>query len=98
MIKNSFKVDDYIDVSLGDGGTKIIVEGEEFMVCKGVIIKIQVMELDDIQELTSIVDLANSSYKFIEEENNNEDKITLETEFMVHCSNLQVWAEFQINY
>ncbi len=93
MMKNFFKVNDFINLRLEDGRTKIIVNGEEFMICKGVAIRIPVVELDDIQDLTSIDNLANRTYKLSEEENNIEDKITLETEFMVHCSNLQVWAE-----
>jgi len=64
MMKNSFKVNDYINLRLEDGMTKIIVDGEEFMICKGVAIKIPVMELDDLQEITSVDDLANNTYKF----------------------------------
>lgn len=94
MMKTSFKVNDYISLDLEDGKINILVVGEEFITCKGIVINIPFKKLYDIREYPSIDYLVSKFYKIIEEVNEfNENEITLETEFLVHCSNLQAWAE-----
>lgn len=85
MINIPFKVNDYISLILKDGRVNIVVEGKQFMTCKGVAIRIPIMDLQDIQESFSIDDLVSKYYKIVEEETDNGDEITLETDFLVHC-------------
>ncbi len=94
MTKKLFKINDRIDVVLEEDKIKIFVTGEEFMICKGIAIQISYGELDEMRDFSSIDDLVSNYYEIIEKNGNvNEQQITLETEFFVHCSNLQVWAE-----
>ena len=94
MIEKQYKINDYISVSLKNGSTNILVKGVEFIICKDIAISIPFKDLHGLQDIYSIDDLENSYYKKIEETDKiDKYDITPETEFLVHCSNLQVWAE-----
>ncbi len=92
-IKNLFKINNSISLTLKDGNINILVKGEEFMTCKGIAINVPVMKLDDVQDLISIDRLMDKYFQLHEELGIDTREITPETEFMVHCSNLQAWAE-----
>ncbi|KKN24028.1 hypothetical protein LCGC14_0898970 [marine sediment metagenome] len=93
MIKNSFKINDYISLILKDGKVNILIEGKEFMLCKGIAIKMPVEDILEIQNFNSVDDLIATYDKKVEGGKEHEEYIDLETEFMVHCSNLQAWSE-----
>ena len=55
MLKSLFRVNDYISLVLKGDEIKIMVKGVEFMICKGVVVNIPVMKLDDMQELFYVI-------------------------------------------
>lgn len=90
MSLQTFKVNEYITLKLERGKTNIYVNGEIFNQCMLVLISRHVEEIEDLFALDSIDELAenygeNGELKSI--------KIPIETQFWVHCSNLQVWVE-----
>ncbi len=93
MIKNSFRINDYISLILKDEKVTILIEGEEVMLCKGIAIKMPIEDILEIQNYNSVDDLITMYDKKVEEGKEPEEDITPETEFMVHCSNLQAWSE-----
>ena len=93
MIKKPFRINDYISLILKDEKVNILIEGKEFMLCKGIAIKMPVEDILEIQNFNSVDDLITMYDKKLEEGKEHEQDITPEIEFMVHCSNLQAWSE-----
>ena len=93
MIKNSFRINDYISLILKDEKVIVLIKGEEFMLCKGIAIKMPIEDILEIQNFNSVDDLMTTYDKKVEEGKEPEKEITPETEFMVHWSNLQAWSE-----
>ena len=85
-----FKINEYIILKLESARTNIYVNGEKFIQCKGIVLNRTLEELKPLIHSKSIDDL-------IKVADMDSDDISTETEFMVHCSNLQVWAENEYN-
>lgn len=88
---NEFKINQFITLKLENGKTFIYVKGKRFSQCKFLLLhtpleEIHDLELNSIDQMEEILD--NSL-----EEGNNEIKISPESEFWGHCSNMQVWFE-----
>lgn len=92
--KKEFVINSHLSLKLEEGKTKIFVDGEEFLICKAVILNIP---KDKISEVRSMDDILEVSEIIEDEEEFTKYSITPLTEFWVHCSNLQVWAENNYN-
>ena len=86
-----FKVNQYLSLRLEKGKTNIYVAGEMFRQCKRLIVEISVNEVNNFSEIKSIDSLFEKQEIFLEELKHN---IPPEVEFWGHCSNLQVWEEY----
>ena len=89
-----FKVNDYITLKLEDGMTNIYVNNELFNQCKFLMINIQIDKISDYDEILSIDEAAELSDRSMEGRDRELLEITSEAEFWAHCSNLQVWDEY----
>jgi len=82
----TFVINRYLNLKLKDKKTYIYVGDKEILVCKKVGINILPNTISDYLKYETIDDLEEFNYTFDESV-----KITSETEFFVHCSNLQTW-------
>lgn len=82
----TFAINKYLNLKLKDKKTFIYVGDKEILVCKKVGIKIAPSKISDYLKYETIDDLEELNYTF--DENLIIDS---ETEFFVHCSNLQTW-------
>lgn len=89
-----FKVNDYITLKLEDRKTNIYVAGKLFRQCKYLLLEIPINEITSINEIESIDEAAKRLGHSLENEMNSEHVIPPEVEFWGHCSNLQVWYEY----
>lgn len=80
-----FKINKYITLELRNGKTVIFLDNSEFLLCKGVLVKINTESgrfgYNSIDELISDEIIGTSVL------------VSPEEEFWVHCSNLQAWNE-----
>ncbi len=86
-----FKINNFFSLRLENGKTIIYVKGKQFNQCKQLVLNIKVKEVSDFDEIESIdeaIEVLNV------QERVEEISITSETEFWAHCSNLQVWDEY----
>ncbi len=94
-----FNVNEYITLRLTKKETFIYVMGERFLQCKYLLLNIPAEEVDTFDELISIDEAAEFLDNSLERELDIQppldriNKLSPETEFWGHCSNLQVWAE-----
>lgn len=100
MATKEFKVNDYITLKLEEEKTMIYVKGKRFRQCKFLLLDIPIEKISSFNEIESIDEAANKldhSLEPIEDERFDENKshiIPPEVEFWGHCSNLQVWSEY----
>ena len=93
-----FRVNKYIVLRLEKSKTIIYVNGERFNQCKFLLLNITFENIKDLDEIESIdgavekIDRDEDDTFFF-----NREKISPETEFWAHCSNLQVWVENKYN-
>ncbi|MFW9973632.1 MAG: hypothetical protein ACFFDF_25860 [Candidatus Odinarchaeota archaeon] len=88
-----FKINEHLTLKLEEGKTNIYVNGTLFHQCKFLLINTPIKEIDNLNDIKSIDDaaelldlsLGNDIYKY---------DIPPEAEFWGHCSNLQVWYEY----
>ena len=90
MIK--FKINNFITLKLENGKTNIYVGNELFRQCKFLLLEIPVKEISSFDELESIDDASERLDKTLEK---RKLEIPAETEFWGHCSNIQVWSEYE---
>ena len=99
-----FKVNDFITLKLKEGETVIYITGERVFNCKKVAINIPIgknfQEFDDkilkkIQKADSVDELEEIGLMDFSDDNPKQRYISEETEFFVHCSNIQAWVENQ---
>ena len=78
-----------------DGITRIYISGEPIMQCKFLLLNINVDEISALDEIESIDEATEKLDASMEnEEDAYKFNIPPETEFWGHCSNLQVWHEY----
>ena len=93
--KKEYQINDYLTLKLENKATTIYVDGKQFIQCKFLLITIpsdKVRDFDDIESIDEAAERLNHDLEF-----QNKIKIPPETEFWAHCSNLQVWAEYNYN-
>ncbi len=89
--ENIFKVNEFLTVKLKSGRVNIYVKNKLFNQCTLVIVQQKADKIKNLAFLQSIDELAEN--QLYEGDLNEEPYILLETEFFVHCSNLQAWYE-----
>ena len=95
--KKEYQINDYLTLKLEHKATTIYVEGKPFLQCKFLLLNIpfdKVRDFDDIDSIDEAAEMLNHDLEF---QNKIKTKIPTETEFWAHCSNLQVWAEYNYN-
>lgn len=85
---SEFKINDNITLKLEDQETVIYFNGEKFIQCKGILLNRTINELNSVLIKNSIDELMDEFDVELDME-----IVSPETEFLVHCSNLQVWSE-----
>lgn len=91
----SYRINNYITLKLIEGQTKIYIEEKEFLICKGIILNIPKDDVFEKDEMS--MDDLQDKFMYLEEKDISSFGIIPETEFLVHCSNLQVWVENNYN-
>lgn len=86
-----FKVNNYITLRLEENRTIIYVDGKPFVQCKSLLINIPIEDMSLFDEIESIDEAAEKLDRSFER---NQVDIPPEVEFWGHCSNMQVWYEY----
>ncbi len=92
-----FKVNDFIMLKLEKDETIIYIGGERFKQCKFLLLEIPIAEMESLDTLKSIDEVAERLDKSLEPRGGHKDAIPPKVEFWGHCSNLQVWYEYGYN-
>ena len=99
-----FKVNEYITLKLEKGKTNIYIKGELFKQCKSLLLTNTTENINIFEEIESVDEISEMSGFSLEESIEKDmtleirkeiNNITPEIEYWVHCSNLQVWAEYK---
>ena len=88
-----FKINKFITLKLEKGKTNIYINGVLFNQCKYIIARKKISEVKDLLKIESIDELTENLDHSLENIEPQFLDIPVETQFWVHCSNLQVWAE-----
>ena len=86
-----FKVNNYITLRLEENRTIIYIDDKPFMQCKSLLLNIPIEEISSFDEIESIDEAAEKLDKSFER---NQVDIPPEVEVWGHCSNMQVWYEY----
>lgn len=89
-----FKINDYLSLKLEDSKTEIYIANKKFRQCKYLLLDIPVDDLSSFKQIDSVDEAAfklNASFGAFSD---SLAKIPPDTEFWGHCSNLQVWYEY----
>ncbi|MBY8986294.1 MAG: hypothetical protein KGD65_14555 [Candidatus Lokiarchaeota archaeon] len=92
--KKKYQINDYLTLKLENKATTIYVDGKQFIQCKFLLLNIPPDKVRDFDDIESIDDAAERLNHDLEYQNKIKIKIPPETEFWAHCSNLQVWVEY----
>lgn len=88
-----FKVNDYLSLKLEVNITNIYIKGKLFRQCKYLLLNIPINEITSLEDIESIDEAAEKLDRSLEGSSKN-FIIPPETEFWGHCSNMQVWYEY----
>ena len=95
MLLHKFQINDLISLELKDNYIYVYINNKEVLVCKGVAVDIRLADLRELEKIESVDDLSD---KYGKKENHETKRlISPEDEFLVHCSNIQAWAESGYN-
>lgn len=91
-----FIINESITLKLEDGKTNIYVLGKKFIQCKYLLLNIPAQEIGLYDEISSIDEVTEKLDNILERDNLKSSIINVppKVEFWGHCSNLQVWAEY----
>ncbi|TFF99260.1 MAG: hypothetical protein EU541_05340 [Promethearchaeota archaeon] len=89
MSERTFVINEFITVKLENGKTIIYIKGKQFWQCKYLLFQINTDRVEEYDSINSIDEIE----KFDRSDQFKNIKISPETEFWGHCSNLQAWAE-----
>ena len=89
---NEFRINPYLSVRLEAKKTMIYVADQPFNQCKLLLLNIPIAEVNSLDELESIDEIAEEADRMMESEMMRTE-IPPDVEFWGHCSNLQVWYE-----
>jgi len=93
-----FVLNEHLDVVLdNEGRTLILLDGEEYDMCKRLVLNISVDEIPAYNEISSIDDAAQRHATLFKGKGYEPEAqvitISPEEEFFGHCSNLQAWVD-----
>ena len=93
MIK--FQINEFIELRLEDGRSNIYVDNQYFRQSKYVLLRKTLVEIENegILDVDSIDELAGKLDHSLKQKLPEVIDIPAETQFWVHCSNIQAWAE-----
>ena len=89
----SFTINDYLELRLEDGHTKIYVNDMLFTQCKYLLLNVPMDEIKFAKDINSIDKAAEILNRSMELDPSIRNTLSPEEEFIGHCSNLQAWAE-----
>jgi len=89
-----FKINDYLSLKLEDSKTEIYIANKKFRQCKYLLLDIPVDDLSSFKQIDSVDEAAFKLNTSFDAFSDSLAKIPPETEFWGHCSNLQVWYEY----
>jgi len=84
----AFKINKYLELRLEGKETSIYIDNQKFRQCKLVVLNLPIEQFQSLEDLESVDELLAENYSI-----SNNEKISSEDEFWVHCSNLQAWAD-----
>lgn len=87
-----FVVNEFITLRLEGEETVIYVAGERFRQCKFLLLELPIKNISSFDEIESIDEAADKLDR--SQETRIRDEIPRDVEFWGHCSNLQVWCEY----
>lgn len=93
--KKEYKINDFLLLKLENNRTNIYINGRQFTQCKYLLLNIPTDKVKEFDDVRSIDEAAERLNHFLEYQPKFNIKISPETEFWAHCSNLQVWAEYK---
>ena len=91
--KTKFKVNEYLTLRLEKDKTNIYVDEKLFKQCKYLLLNVPIDNNKDYNEIESIDEAAGKLDNSMERSGVYNRKLTPETEFWGHCSNMQAWYE-----
>ncbi len=92
IVQKEFKINEKLTVKLENNRTNIYVDGRMFNQCKYLLLNIFTSRIRAYDRIESIDEAAETLARNLEGRNSH-FKISPETEFWGHCSNIQVWYE-----
>lgn len=92
--RREFKVNKFLTLKLENGRTNIYIKGRRFSQCKYLLLNVPVNRGKFLDEIDSIDEAAAKLGQSLEGNGEKGIQISPDTEFWGHCSNLQVWAEY----
>ena len=95
--KKVYEINKYLKLKLENNTTNIYVNEKQFTQCKFLLLNIPTDKVKEVDDIGSIDEAAEKLNHQLEHPNGIKIKIPPETEFWAHCSNLQVWAEYNYN-
>ena len=95
--KKVYRINDYLTLKLENNTTNIYVNEKQFTQCKFLLLTIPLDKIKEFDDIESIDEAAEKLDHQLEYPHGIKIKIPPETEFWAHCSNLQVWAEYNYN-
>ena len=93
--KKEYTINHYLTLRLENNRTNIYVNGKRFTQCKFLLLNIPIDKVKELDDIESIDEAAERLNHVLEFQPKNKIKISPETEFWAHCSNLQAWAEYK---
>jgi len=95
--KKEFRINHFLTLKLENKTTNIYVIGKIFTQCKFLLLNIPTDKIHEFDKIESIDDAAERLDHELEFQPKSKIKISPETEFWGHCSNLQAWVEYYYN-
>ena len=95
--KKEFQINQFLTLKLENKTTNIYVIGKLFTQCKFLLLNIPTDKIYEFDKIESIDDAAERLDHELEYKPKSKIKISPETEFWGHCSNLQAWVEYFYN-
>lgn len=89
-----FTINNFLDLRLEDGKTNIYVNNELFTHCKHILLDVPIEDIDEFSSIDQALEKLDNRYEFSSE---LKAKISPETLFWAHCSNIQAWYENNYN-
>lgn len=89
-----FQINEYLSLKLEDGKTNIFVKNKLFRQCKFLLLEISINKISSFDKIDSVDEIENRYDRSQEFKTRSTVEIPPEVEFWGHCSNIQVWYEY----